>query len=64
MKMRNNDPLDLILQEDESDYRRISSRVDLADFVNFSLNGSAFPGTGQRAKTLVFSQFTRTAIWL
>src|SRR5260370_33876808 len=54
MKMRNNDPLDLIVQEDEVITIRIVKSIDLAELVNFSLNGSAFPGTRPKSEPCVF----------
>jgi len=54
MKKRNNDPLDLIVEEDEVITILIVKSIELAELVNFSLNGSAFPGTRPKSEPCVF----------
>jgi hypothetical protein len=54
MKMKNNDPLDLMVQEDEVITIQVVSSIGEAELVNFSLNGSAFPGTRPKSEPCVF----------
>jgi hypothetical protein len=54
MKLKENDPLDLLVEEDEVITIRVVSSIGLADVINYSLNGSAFPGTKPKNEPCVF----------
>jgi hypothetical protein len=54
MKMRDDNPLDLIVSEHEVITLLVVKSIGLAEFVNFSLNGTAFPGTKPKAEPCVF----------
>ena len=53
MKMRDGNPLDLIVAEHEVITLLIVKSVGLAEFVNYSLNGTAFPGTKLKSEPCV-----------
>lgn len=54
MKMKNGDPLDLIVEQDEVITILVVSSIGLAELVNYSLNGTAFPGTKPKSEPCVF----------
>jgi hypothetical protein len=54
MKMKNGDPLDLIVEQDEVVTILVVRSIGLADLVNYSLNGTAFPGTKPKSDPCVF----------
>src|SRR5690242_15872739 len=52
MKMNNGDPLDLTVEQDEVITVVIVRSTGLVDFVNYSLNGTSFPGTKSKSEPL------------
>lgn len=54
MKIKQTDPLDLLVEADEVVTIQVVSSFGLAELVNFSLNGTAFPGTKQKSDACVF----------
>ena len=54
MKINNGDPLDLTVEQDEVITVVIVRSTDLVDLVNYSLNGTAFPGTRPKSQPLAF----------
>jgi len=54
MKMRDGNPLDLIVSEHEVITLLVVKSIGLAEFINYSLNGTAFPGTKPKNEPCVF----------
>lgn len=54
MKMNHGDPFDLIIEQDEVVTVLIVRSIGLVELVNYSLNGTAFPGTKQKSEPCVF----------
>ena len=54
MKMNGGDPFDLIIDQDEAITVQIVRSIGLVDLVNYSLNGTAFPGTKPKSEPCVF----------
>jgi hypothetical protein len=54
MKMNKGNPLDLTVEQDEVLSVLIVRSTDLVDLVNYSLNGTSFPGTKPKSEPLAF----------
>ena len=54
MKMNNGDPLDLTVEQDEVITILIVRSTGLVEFVNYTLNGTSFPGTKPKSEPLAF----------
>jgi hypothetical protein len=54
MKLKGTDPLDLFVEPDEVITIVVVSSTGLAELVNYSLNGTAFPGTKPKSDPCVF----------
>jgi hypothetical protein len=54
MKMNNGDPFDLIIDQDEAITVTVVRSIGLIDLVNYSLNGTAFPGTKPKSEPVSF----------
>jgi hypothetical protein len=54
MKMNQGDPFDLIVEQDEVITILVVRSIGLVEFVNYSLNGTAFPGTKPKSDPCVF----------
>lgn len=54
MKMNNGDPFDLSIAQDEVITVLIVRSTGVVEFVNYSLNGTSFPGTKVKSEPCVF----------
>jgi hypothetical protein len=54
MKMNNGDTFDLIVDQDEAITVIVVRSIGLVDLVNYSLNGTAFPGTKPKSDPCSF----------
>jgi hypothetical protein len=54
MNMRDDNPLDLIVAQDEVITLLVVRSTGLADLVNYSLNATSFPGTKPKSEPCVF----------